>query len=42
MDKETKEKMDFWLSQHPESTHPLDEKRKFCFRVVSKPRQYSI
>lgn len=31
MDKETKEKMDFWLSQHPESTHPLDEKRKFRF-----------
>lgn len=31
MDKETKEKMDFWLSQHPESTHPLDEMRKFRF-----------
>lgn len=31
MNQKTKEKMDFWLSQHPESTHPLDEKRKFSF-----------
>ena len=23
--------MDCWLSQHPESTHPLDERRKFEF-----------
>lgn len=29
MKQDTKEKMDLWLSQHPESTHPLDEKRKF-------------
>lgn len=31
MKKETKEKMDFWLSQYPGSTHPLDEKRLFNF-----------
>lgn len=31
MKQETKEKMDCWLSQHPESTHPLDERRKFEF-----------
>lgn len=31
MNASTKEKMDFWLSMHPESTHPLDEERKFIF-----------
>lgn len=31
MNQKTKEKMDFWLCQHPESTHPLDENRKFSF-----------
>lgn len=31
MKQDTKEKMDFWLSQNPESTHPLDERRKFSF-----------
>lgn len=31
MQQDTKAKMDFWLSQHPESTHPLDERRKFSF-----------
>lgn len=34
MKQDTKEKMDFGLSQHPESTHPLDEKRKFSFRAI--------
>lgn len=31
MKQDTKEKMDFWLSQNPESTHSLDEKREFSF-----------
>lgn len=31
MQQDTKAKMDFWLSQHLESTHPLDERRKFSF-----------
>lgn len=31
MQQDTKAKMDFWLSQNPESTHPLDERRKFSF-----------
>ena len=31
MNTSTKEKMDLWLSMHPESTHPLDEERKFKF-----------
>ena len=31
MKQDTKEKMDFWLSQNLESTHPLDERRKFSF-----------
>lgn len=31
MKSKTKEKMDLWLGQHPESTHSLDEKRLFEF-----------
>lgn len=31
MKQDTKEKMDFGLSQNLESTHPLDERRKFSF-----------
>lgn len=31
MKETTKEKMDSWLSHYPESSHPLDEERKFNF-----------
>lgn len=31
MNETNRQKMEFWLSQHPESTHPLDERRFFDF-----------
>lgn len=31
MNKESKEKMDIWMSGHPESMQPMDEERMFVF-----------